>query len=204
MLANLDNTILHSQQNKDWYQRNREAILQKRRADYIKNKDKELKRNKEYRRIHSEQIHKQKKDAYQKHKPEYTYYNNKECSLYIGVHIAEQILSKIFKNVRRMPMHNKGYDFICNKGYKIDVKSSTTNSFVIKKNKCADYFLCLSLELGSLSPLRIWLIPGNEINNLTKVYLGKTLKSKYSKFERHDKLNELKDFCDNLTKLERT
>ena len=54
----------------------------------------------------------------------------KSCPAYLGIHIAEQVLSKVFKNIKMMPMHNPGYDFICNHGKKIDVKSSC-----IQKNK---------------------------------------------------------------------
>jgi hypothetical protein len=49
---------------------------------------------------------------------------NRDCSQYLGIHIAERVLSNIFENVKRLPLHNHGYDFICNKGYKIDVKSA--------------------------------------------------------------------------------
>ncbi len=50
--------------------------------------------------------------------------DNRECSSFLGCHIAEQVLSKTFKDVEIMPPSNPGYDFICNKGKKIDVKSS--------------------------------------------------------------------------------
>ena len=51
--------------------------------------------------------------------------NNKNCSNYLGITIAEQLLSKIFKYVERMPYRNRGFDFKCVHGYMIDVKSST-------------------------------------------------------------------------------
>ena len=100
---------------------------------------------------------------------------NKECSLYLGVHVAEQVLSKVFKNVKQMPNGNKGYDFICNKNMKIDVKSSTILKrdyksdswlFQIKRNKIADYFLCLAFDnREDLNPLHIWLIPSENIKS---------------------------------------
>ena len=47
---------------------------------------------------------------------------NKECSSYMG-DIAERILPHIFEDeVTRMPYGNIGYDFLCGKGYKNDVK----------------------------------------------------------------------------------
>lgn len=104
-----------------------------------------------------------------------SYKENKNCHAYLGVHIAERVLSKIFKNVVRMKFKNPGYDFICNKGYKIDVKSSTMTKrpdeaprwqFNIKNNKIADYFLCLAFDnIDDLNPLHLWLIPGNAVNN---------------------------------------
>lgn len=99
---------------------------------------------------------------------------NRTCSLYLGVCIAENVLSKVFKNVKRMPPSNQGYDFICSKGMKIDVKSSCelnrdhcTNYFQynIKKNKTPDYFLCLGFDnRDTLTPMHMWLIPGLKLN----------------------------------------
>ena len=42
---------------------------------------------------------------------------NKSSSHYLGTHIAEQVLSKVFKDVVRMPPNNPGYDF---EMYRID------------------------------------------------------------------------------------
>ena len=49
---------------------------------------------------------------------------DKSCAMYLGVFINEQLLFKIFKNVKQMPLLNPGYDFACNKGMKVDAKSS--------------------------------------------------------------------------------
>lgn len=49
---------------------------------------------------------------------------NRMCSQYLGIFIGEKVLSKVFKNVERMPINHSGYDFICGNGYKIDVKVS--------------------------------------------------------------------------------
>lgn len=102
---------------------------------------------------------------------------NKTCSMFLGVHVAEQVLSKVFKDVKQMPSNNPGYDFTCNKGMKIDVKSScirkytkTPNwTFAIDKNKTADYFLCIAFDnRKNLNPLHLWLIP-NEILNTNRI-----------------------------------
>ena len=101
---------------------------------------------------------------------------NKSCPVFLGVHIAEQILSNVFKDVETMPYGNAGFDFICNKGKKIDVKSACVSkhgfhkgswSFGIRKNQTADFFLCLVFDnREDLTPLHMWLIPGENINHL--------------------------------------
>ena len=99
---------------------------------------------------------------------------NKKCPSYLGVHVAERVLSHVFKNVQRMPMNNPGYDIICNHNKLIDIKSSCKGknrnrwSFTIKHNATADYFLCLAFDdREDLNPLYVWLIPGKKINHLT-------------------------------------
>lgn len=103
---------------------------------------------------------------------------NKSCPSFLGVHIAENVLSKVFKDVKKMPPCNPGYDFICKSGKKIDVKSSCIYhrvnrsdswAFSINKNKCADYFLCLAFDnRDDLNPLHIWLIPSWKVS----MYMG--------------------------------
>lgn len=34
---------------------------------------------------------------------------NKQCPAFLGVHVAERVLSKVFKDVKRMPPNNRGY-----------------------------------------------------------------------------------------------
>lgn len=144
---------------------------------------------------------------------------NKDCSSYLGVHIAERLLSKIFNNVQRMPYGNEGYDFICNKGYKIDVKSACLHKkrntwiFHIRNNKLTEYFLLLAFgERENLDPIYIWLIKGDEIIK-TRKYIGKLNNkeslsiinnSKYvtyfNKYEQIDKLEKLIVCCDSIHK----
>lgn len=106
---------------------------------------------------------------------------NKECAVFLGVHVAEQVLSRVFKDVEIMPFGNPGYDFICKSGKRIDVKSSclqknhkkTTWFFNIKKNKIADFFLCLAFDnREDLNPLHAWLIPGSKLNNLVSTSIS--------------------------------
>ena len=139
---------------------------------------------------------------------------NKDCSYYLGIHIAERILSKVFNNVRRMKSNNIGYDFICNKGYKIDVKSACLIRrqyrnfhrwyFNINKNKIANYFLLIAFDnREDLNPKHIWLIKGiniinrTQLNKKTSISINNTTNSlkKFSKFEINDKLRKLKKCC---------
>lgn len=101
------------------------------------------------------------------------YNENKECALYLGVHIAERVLSRVFKDVEVMPYGNPGYDFICNQGMRIDVKSACLSgkhpqwTFQINHNTTADYFICLTFNnREELTPLHAWLIPGSKLSRL--------------------------------------
>ena len=47
------------------------------------------------------------------------YNENKSCSLYLGVYIAEPMLLNHYGLATKMPVGNPGYDYLCGKGYKI-------------------------------------------------------------------------------------
>jgi len=97
---------------------------------------------------------------------------NRKCSMFLGCHIAERVLSYVFNNVERMPINNPGYDFICGRGKKIDVKSGCLNGiqypywhFTIKHNTTADYFLCIAFDnRKDLNLLHVWLLPGDKFS----------------------------------------
>lgn len=113
---------------------------------------------------------------------------NRYCSDFLGIYVAENVLSKIYKNVNTMPRGNHGYDFICDGGYKIDVKSSVMRgndwSFAIHKNIITDYFLCLAFDnREDLNPIHIWLIPGNVLNELVGTTIAKSKVDKWKKYE---------------------
>lgn len=117
--------------------------------------------------------------------------SNRKCPMFLGVHVAERVLSKVFKKVEVMPHGHKGYDFICNKGKKIDVKSSCTLKrgsgngwiFNIKHNTTADYFLCIAFDnRDDLNPLRMWLIPGDKLNSLTSASVTESNVNKWDKY----------------------
>ena len=121
---------------------------------------------------------------------------NKSCSLYLGVHVAETVLSKVFDNAERMPNGNKGFDFICNKGKKIDVKSACIGKngnwqFFINKNMIADYFLCIAFDSReTLNPIHLWLIPSEEVCNMTSISVRP---STIDKFEGYSM--DINDVC---------
>ena len=117
---------------------------------------------------------------------------NKECSMYLGVHIAERVLSKVFKDVERMGVTNPGYDFVCNRGMKIDVKSSCVLhrkncldhfTFSIKRNKIAKYFLCLAFNSREdLTPIHMWLLPSNKFNHLICASISESTINKWDEY----------------------
>lgn len=118
-----------------------------------------------------------------------------ECSAFLGIYVAERALSKFFDNITRMPYSNPDYDFICGKGFKIDVKSSCLHHhtgnpywlFNIKKNVVADYFLYLAFDSReSLEPQHVWLIPGDVVNTKQTNGITNTVTAmkKWEKYER--------------------
>lgn len=121
---------------------------------------------------------------------------NSKCSSFLGIYIGERVLSNYFDHVERMPNNNPGYDFICGRGFKIDVKTSCERvgrrgirfwSFAIQKNKIADHFLCLAFDdRESLTPVRMWLIPGNRINHLEMLSISVSTSS-VSKWTAYEK-----------------
>ena len=124
----------------------------------------------------------------------------KDIGMYLGVVIAERVLSHVFNQVIKMPHGNPGFDFICGKGYKVDVKSGCLHTrterdgyrrtrwkFRIGKNTIAQYFVCLGFnDRDSLEPLRMWIIPGEMVQHLDTICITNTPKTlkKWEKYER--------------------
>jgi hypothetical protein len=118
----------------------------------------------------------------------------KQSPCYLGVYIAERVLCDIFENVTKMPYGNPGYDYLCGKGYKIDVKSACETKsedrtiqrwgFHVLENQVPDYFLCLAFDnRENLEPQKLWLIPGNLINTKRRLSISKKSFPKWAKFE---------------------
>ena len=116
---------------------------------------------------------------------------NKDCALFLGVHIAERLLSNVFKNVQVMPFGNPKFDFICSRNKLIDVKSACLSgsnharwSFHIGCNTVPDYFLCLAFNnRENLIPMHVWMVPGNELNRFTGVSVSPNTVHKWNSYE---------------------
>ena len=119
----------------------------------------------------------------------------KDSSLYLGVYIAERVLSNHFEHITRMPCNNPGFDYICGRGFKIDVKSACLHhpshrpprwSITIKKNNIADYFLILLFDnRDDLNPQHLLLVPGYAINDHTGICIS-TIPKYYSKWIKYE------------------
>lgn len=131
---------------------------------------------------------------------------NKQCSAYLGVHIAERVLANAFGSVEKTKYGFPGYDFICGKGYKIDAKSccrqktigkSDRWKFHIAKNNIADYFLCLAFDNRSdLEPEHVWIIPGRCVSHATSIGISEATLDKWREWERP--LGKISCLCDVL------
>jgi hypothetical protein len=133
---------------------------------------------------------------------------SKESSAYLGIYVAEQVLSNLFDVMHRMPTNNTGYDYTCGRGFKIDVKSSCLCyvkkhspkwNFNIDRNQVADYFLCISFDnRENLQPQHVWLIPSEVVFHLKILNISNCLKSlsKWTKYERP--LDRVLSCCDEM------
>lgn len=127
---------------------------------------------------------------------------NKSCSAFLGVHIAEQVLSEVFKNVDIMPYGNHGFDFVCNQGKKIDVKSSCISKdgqwvYSIGRNTIADYFLCLAFDNRvDLNPIHLWMIPGDVLNDHQCTGIRPTTIGRWKKYELD--ITKISTCCNNI------
>ena len=182
-------------------------------SDAARNKAaKEAEYQRQYRATHRDQIREQRREYMRQYRTTHRYqirenerryrYNhgampmseNRSCTAFLGVHVAERILSHLFKNVVRMPNNNPGYDFRCAKDYLIDVKSSCTQImpsgtrrwvFGIKHNMIADYFLCMAFDnRDDLNPLHLWLIPGKVLSDHRTVSISENTLGKWSEYEK--------------------
>jgi hypothetical protein len=177
--------------------------VSKRKRDkeyYARNRDKLLKSVNDYRNTNKEEINRKRRESKTRMN------TNKTCAQYLGVVVAENVLSKVFPNVTRMLNGNPGYDFVCAKGRKIDVKSSSAHYhkngsmywvFNICRNDIADYFMLIAFDdRKNLNPLKLWLIPGGKISHLYGTSVSENTVSKWAEYALP--IDEVVKCCDNI------
>lgn len=182
----------HNEQSRQYYVKHREKLNEQSRQYYIDHKDDIVAYKKQYYLDNKDVIAEQKKD-YNIKNGILSMSENRLCPAYLGIHIAERMLSHLFKNVIRMPHNNSGFDLICSNGHKIDVKSSCRYSnkcgtdhwmFMINHNIIADFFLFIAFDnRENLNPEHLWLIPGNVMSHLTGTRIAESTLEKWSEYE---------------------
>ena len=181
-----------SEYNKESYVKHREHLRERSKKYYMNHREHCIERKREYRLMNPGQI---KENLFgcgrYKHMNE-----NRHCSAFLGVHVAERVLGGLFEHVEQAPYGNPGWDFRCGKGKLIDCKSgcliyrdgrTPSWKFNIKHNKIADYYLCIGFDdRTNLNPLKVWLIPGYLVNHLTCLGIANCEKSlsKWKQFEK--------------------
>jgi hypothetical protein len=172
-------------QKRGWYDKNKEYARKYARDWYHTHKD-------EYREVFNERQKRRRYASGGKPMSE-----NKDCTSYLGIHIAENIFPHVFENAMRMPNNNQHYDFICEDKL-VDVKSATkTNrirgasgtitshwSFSVRKNKVADCFMCIAFDDRiNLNIEHIWMIPGDIVNNNINFSISESNLQKWVQYE---------------------
>lgn len=171
--------------------------------------------SKKYGQEHQEEGKEYHKEYYKEHKNEIrkrkgieSMYENKNCTNYLGIVIAERLCRHLFKEVKVMPNNNIGFDIICNKGKKIDVKSGCITLskgkyprwiFNIKQNTTADFFILVAFDNRTdLNPLYLWMIPGHEINSQGKASISPSTIDKWDVWKRD--INDAQICCAEMKK----
>lgn len=157
----------------------------------------------EYKRTHKDLINNTRRERTHRmgiHEP---MDKNRSCSFFLGVHVAERVLFNVFRNVEKMHIHNRGYDFVCNHGKFVDVKASCEHTyggrshwvFAIRNNRVADYFLCIAFDdRTSLNPLHIWLLPGKIVNHKHSATISKSTLGKWDEYKLN--IGKVVDCCE--------
>lgn len=179
----------------------KECSNERKRLWRAENPEKVREQQRLWKKAHPEKVRASNTRANRK-KGKRDFTENKECSAYLGVHVAERVLSHVFADVERMPYGNPGYDFICNRGKKIDVKSACLTkskyprwAFTIRHNIMTDYFLCLAFDnREDLNPLYAWLIPGNKLSHITVTTISPSTIHKWD--EHRLDISKISDCCD--------
>lgn len=139
---------------------------------------------------------------------------NKDCTTYFGIWIAENYIVKTFEDVDKAPYGTIGYDWICNKGKKIECKarcldSANRWSYPIADNNnnyntIADYFIISAWDnRESLNPLHIWIFHRDDIVRREPFWMRSSISisntkkglKEFEKFEVTGRLDKLKELC---------
>ena len=139
---------------------------------------------------------------------------NVECTTYFGIWIAENYIFKTFEDADKAPYGTIGYDWICNKGMKIQCKarcldSSNRWNYNIANRKgdyntIADYFIISAWDnRESLNPLHVWvfhrddIIRGKPFLMRLSISISNTENGleEFKEFEVTNRLDKLKQLC---------
>lgn len=190
--------------NKEYRDKNKDILSVQSKKYYEENKDIIHSRIKEYRKTNQSYIKNQRKKNYEKNRNDCgktSMFDNKKCALYLGVVVAERLMKHVFNDVKMMPNNNPGYDMICNKGKKIDVKSSSLHvnrwGFNIRYNKICDYFLCIAFDNRiDLNPIHVWMIPAKDVNHLSGLTFYQSNVHKWDKWKLD--IKDVVNCCTNI------
>ena len=155
------------------------------------------KEGKKYRQEHREdkaRYDQEHKDEVRQRLGHLSMYENKSCASYLGVVIGERLCRHLFEDVEVMPNGNPGFDIICNKGMKINVKSACITltydkyphwGFCIDYNKVPDFFILVAFDNRTdLNPLHMWMFPGNILNNNSGAQISPSTIHKWDEWKR--------------------
>lgn len=175
-----------SKQQRNYNKEHKKEKVEVNKIYYQENKEKINKSSRKYAQEHEDEIRKRYGHL--------SMYENKLCASYLGVVIAECLIRHLFENVKVMPYGFPDYDFICNKGKLIDVKSGCICldhdkypfwKFYINRNTVADYFICVAFDnKTNINLLHIWIIPGKEINHKRTISIRPPTIHKWSQWKR--------------------
>jgi hypothetical protein len=126
--------------------------------------------------------------------------NSLTCPSFLGVHLAENMVSEVFNEAKMMPYGHKGFDMICPKGKTVDVKSACAGEyrgtrrwiFHIKENKVPDYFMCVAYDSRDEQNVEhVWFIPGNTINHLKGLCISESTMERMDSYKLRKELKRV-------------
>ena len=147
---------------------------------------------------------------------------NEECSSYFGVYIGENYVSKTFEDPIMMQYGNKGFDWICKNGKKIQHQARCLRydrnqwTYNIFYNNIADYFILSAWDnREDLEPLYVWIYHKDDMIRIghgtkkDKFWKRDTFTitneykylSEFEEYEVKDRLEKLKDLCKNINNI---